>query len=217
MIWVVPNLTSVFEEADIELPILTKIIIGTSEVFQSYWWLILAVMGGVFAGFWQWISTEQGKIIWSKLQLKLPIFGTVFKKLYLSRFSDSLSTLIKGGLPIVKSLEVTAKVVGNRSYRSIINDTIDVVRKGGTISSIFKQHRDEVPIMVSQMIYIGEQSGKLDATLRTVADFYHKEVESVMDNLVTLIEPILILAIGVGVGLLLIGILMPMYQLTAVV
>jgi len=216
MIWVIPNLTSVFKEANLELPLLTRIIVAMSDIFQEYWWLILMVLLGGIVGFFQWISTKTGKIIWSKVQLKLPVFGMILKKLYLSRFADSLSTLIKGGLPIVKSLEVTSMVVGNGVYKEIIEETKEVVKKGGTISSVFKSHQ-EIPIMVSQMVYIGEQAGKLDSTLKTVADFYHKEVESAMDNLVALIEPLLILVLGVGVGILLVAILMPMYNLTTAI
>lgn len=216
MIWVIPNLTSVFKEANLELPILTRIIVSMSDIFQAYWWLILMVLVGGVVGFWQWISTAQGEAIWSKVQLRLPVFGMILKKLYLSRFADSLSTLIKGGLPIVKSLEVTSMVVGNGAYKKIIEETIDTVKKGGTISSVFKSH-SEIPIMVSQMVSIGEQAGKLDSTLRTVANFYHKEVESSMDNLVSLIEPLLILVLGVGVGILLVAILMPMYNLTTAI
>ncbi len=214
MVWVIPNLTSVFSEADIELPLLTRIVIGISEIFQSYWWLILIALIGSVVGFLHWITTRMGRVIWGAIQLKIPIFGTILTKFYLSRFSDSLSTLIKGGLPIVKSLEVSANVVGNYTYRKIIEDTIDNVKKGGTISSIFKKH-NEIPIMVSQMIAIGEQAGKLDSTLKTVADFYHKEVENTMDNLVTIIEPLLILVLGIGVGILLVAILMPMYNITS--
>ena len=213
MIWVIPNLTSVFAEANLELPALTKIIIALSDIFQGYWWLILAVMLGGVAGFWQWVSTEKGKMIWGAIQLQLPIFGPILTKFYLSRFSDSLSTLIKGGLPIVRSLEVSANVVGNYVYKKIIAETIDNVKKGGTISQIFKG-KQEIPIMVSQMVAIGEQAGKLDATLKTVAEFYHKEVKNSMDNIVTIIEPLLILVLGVGVGILLVAILMPMYNLT---
>ncbi len=213
MIWVIPNLTSVFAEANLELPALTKIIIALSDIFQGYWWLILAVMFGGVAGFWQWVSTERGKMIWGSIQLQLPIFGPILTKFYLSRFSDSLSTLIKGGLPIVRSLEVSANVVGNYVYKKIIAETIDNVKKGGTISQIFKG-KQEIPIMVSQMVAIGEQAGKLDATLKTVAEFYHKEVKNSMDNIVTIIEPLLILVLGVGVGILLVAILMPMYNLT---
>jgi type II secretory pathway component PulF len=216
MIWVIPNLTSVFKEANLELPLLTRIIVAMSDIFQEYWWLILIVIVGVSAAFLQWITTSRGRVIWSKIQLRLPVFGVILKKLYLSRFADSLSTLIKGGLPIVKSLEVTSMVVGNGLYKTIIEETIGVVKKGGTISSVFKSH-SEIPIMVSQMIYIGEQAGKLDSTLKTVAKFYHKEVESSMDNLVALIEPLLILVLGVGVGILLVAILMPMYNLTTAI
>ena len=214
MIWVIPNLVSVFDDANVELPILTKIVIALSEIFQSYWWLILAALFGSIIGFLKWIKTSNGEVLWGKIQLKVPVFGVMLTKFYLSRFADSLSTLIKGGLPIVKSLEVAANVVGNYTYKVIIQETIENVKTGGTISQVFKS-KEEVPVMVSQMMSIGEQAGKLDTTLKTVADFYNKEVERSMDNLVTIIEPLLILVLGVGVGILLVAILMPMYNLTA--
>jgi len=216
MIWVIPNLTAVFADANVELPVLTRIIIASSDIFQNYWWLILFFLVGGVAGFVQWKATASGKIIYDDTILKLPIFGEILKKFYLSRFADSLSTLIKGGLPIVKSLEVSGKVIGNSTYKRIVDETIEAVRKGGSISSIFKKSK-EVPIMVTQMISIGEHAGKLDSTLRTVATFYQKEVQNSMDNIVTIIEPLLIVTLGVGVAILLVGILMPMYNLTSAI
>ncbi|MEK7452614.1 MAG: type II secretion system F family protein [Patescibacteria group bacterium] len=216
MIWVIPNLTSVFTESNMELPFLTQIIVNISDVFQEFWWLILFVLVGGATGFWQWVSTENGKMIWGSIQLEIPVFGEILTKFYLARFSDSLSTLIVGGLPIVKSLETSADVVGNYTYKKILRETIDVVKKGGTISSVFRRYK-EVPIMVTQMISIGEQAGKLDGTLKTISKFYSKEVESAMDNMVTLIEPLLILVLGTGVGILIVAILMPMYNLTAAI
>ena len=216
MVWVIPNLTTVFTEAGVDLPLLTRIIIAMSNIFQDFWWLILMVLAGAGFGLWYWVGTPIGKAIWGKAQLKIPIFGDLLIKFYIARFADSLGTLIKGGLPIIQSLEVSADIAGNDTYKKIISETIEAVRKGNTISSVFKT-REEVPIMVSQMIYIGEQSGKLDQTLKTVANFYQKEVANAMDNLVTIIEPVLILVLGVMVGILLVGILMPMYNLTSAI
>lgn len=216
MVWVVPNLTSVFTEAGVQLPLLTRMIIGMSKLFQNFWWLMIIAMAGGAYGLWYWISTPAGKAVWGRLQLKIPIFGDILTKFYIARFADSLGALIKGGLPIIQSLEVSSDIAGNYAYQQIIAETIDAVKKGSTISSVFKTH-DEIPLMVSQMIYIGEQSGKLDQTLNTVAGFYQKEVSNAMDNLVTIIEPVLILVLGVAVGILLVGILMPMYNLTSAI
>lgn len=212
MIWVVPNLTSVLEETGQELPFLTKVIIGVSDAFAHYWWAILTGIFSFLGGIWYFIHTPQGSVLWDTVQLKLPILGTMFRKFYLARFADTLSVLIQGGLPIVQALEITAQVVRNHVYKKILLETIEEVKKGNTISSVLKVKKD-IPIMISQMVFVGEETGKLDSTLKSAADFYHKEVTVVMDNLVTLIEPILIVGLGVGVALLLVGILMPMYNM----
>lgn len=212
MIWVVPNLTAVLEETGQELPFLTTIIIAVSDAFASYWWLILAGIFSCIGGIWYFVHTPRGSDLWDTVQLKLPILGGMFRKFYLARFADSLSVLIQGGLPIVQALEITAQVVRNKVYKNILLETIEEVKKGNTISSVFKNKKD-IPIMISQMVFVGEETGKLESTLKSAADFYHKEVSVVMDNLVTLIEPFLIIALGVGVALLLVGILMPMYNM----
>lgn len=212
MIWVVPNLTSVLKETGQELPFLTKIIITTSDAFASYWWLILTAIFSCIGGIGYFIHTPQGSELWDRIQLKLPILGNMFRKFYLARFADSLSVLIQGGLPIVQALEITAQVVRNKVYKDILLETIEEVKKGNTISSVLK-NKKEIPVMISQMVFVGEETGKLDSTLKSAADFYHKEVTVMMDNLVTLIEPFLIIALGIGVAILLVGILMPMYNM----
>ncbi|OGD23936.1 hypothetical protein A2Z10_02315 [Candidatus Azambacteria bacterium RBG_16_47_10] len=212
MIWVVPNLTSVLEETGQELPFLTKIIIAISDAFAGYWWLILIGVFSFIGGLWYLVHTPRGSDLWDTVQLKLPILGTMFRKFYLARFADSLSVLIQGGLPIVQALEITAQVVRNRVYKNILLETIEEVKKGNTISSVLKTKKD-IPIMISQMVFVGEETGKLESTLKSAADFYHKEVTVVMDNLVTLIEPMLIIALGIGVAILLVGVLMPMYNM----
>lgn len=212
MIWVVPNLTSILKETGAEMPLLTRIVVGISDAFAAYWWAILALIFGMLGGFWYYINTAQGQTVWHHVQLKLPLFGGMFRKFYLARMSDSLSVLIQGGLPIVQTIEITAEVVRNKVYQGILRETAEQVKKGNTISSVFKTKKD-IPIMVTQMVFVGEESGKLDSTLKAAADFYHKEVTVMMDNLVTLIEPILILLLGVGVAILLVAILMPMYNI----
>lgn len=212
MIWVVPNLTAVLKETGQEMPFLTKVIIAVSDAFASYWWAILLGIFSFIGGLWYFIHTPQGSDLWDTVQLKLPILGKMFRKFYLARFADTLSVLIQGGLPIVQALEITAQVVRNSVYKGILLETIEEVKKGNTISSVLKAKKD-IPVMISQMVFVGEETGKLDSTLKSAADFYHKEVTVVMDNLVTLIEPLLIIALGIGVAILLVGILMPMYNM----
>lgn len=212
MIWVVPNLTAVLKESGAEMPPLTRMVIAVSDAFKDYWWAIILALALTVAGFEYWLHTPGGKAIWHKVQLRLPVLGPMLSKFYLARFSDNLSVLIQGGLPIVQALEITSDVIGNGVYKNILLDTIEEVKRGNTISSVLRT-RKEIPIMVTQMIYVGEESGKLDNTLKSVASFYQKEVAVVVDSIVTLIEPVLILILGVGVAILLVAILMPMYNM----
>ncbi len=212
MVFVVPNLTSILKETGAQLPPLTRMVIAISDVFVTYWWLIIILVFFSLGGSWYYIHTRQGSAVWDRAQLRIPIFGKLLRKYYIARFADSLSVLIQGGLPIVQALEVTAQVVHNTVYKEILLDTIEQVKKGNTISSVLKTKK-EIPVMVSQMVYVGEESGKLDGTLKTAASFYQKEVDTAMDSIVTIIEPVLILILGAGVGVLVVAILMPMYDL----
>ncbi|MBI3685359.1 type II secretion system F family protein [Candidatus Azambacteria bacterium] len=211
MVWVVPNLTLILKETGVEMPFLTRVVVGISDAFANYWWAILIFVFAFMGGLWYYISTRQGKALWDRVQLKIPIIGNMFRKYYLARMADSLSALIQGGIPIVQVIGITAEVVRNSVFESILLEAAEQVKKGNTMSSVFKGKKD-IPVMVTQMVFVGEESGKLDTTLKAAADFYHKEVTVMMDNLVTLIEPVLILLLGVGVAILLVAILMPMYN-----
>ncbi len=211
MVWVVPNLTSILKESGAQMPLLTRIVVAVSDGFANYWWAILAGIFAFAGGFWYYMRTAQAQELWDRVQLKIPMVGGMFSKFYLARMADSLSVLIQGGLPIVQAIEITGEVVRNAVYKGILAETAEQVKKGNTISSVFKTKK-EIPVMVSQMVFVGEESGKLDRTLKAAADFYNKEVNMMMDSLVTIIEPVLILMLGVGVAILLIAILMPMYN-----
>lgn len=214
MIFVVPQLTSVLKESGQELPFLTKIIIGISNFLRSYWWLGLLAIGGLAGGVWYGLQTKTGQDYWDGIKLKLPIFGNIFKKIYLARFSENLATLIKGGIPIIQSLTITADVVDNAVYKEIIIKAREEVRRGSTINSVFLYEKN-IPPLVSQMVMIGEQTGKLDVLLAKVASFFQKDVDNIMENLTSLIQPILILILGGAAGVLVAAILLPIYNLSS--
>lgn len=132
--------------------------------------------------------------------------------LYLNRFADNLSTLIVGGIPITQALEITAKIVGNTIYQDVILKTVDGVRKGQTISSVLFNHPDLFPATFTQMILVGEQTGSLDKSLLTMVSFYEKETDRAIDSMLVLLEPILIVVLGVIVGGLVGSVMIPMYQ-----
>ena len=134
--------------------------------------------------------------------------------MYLARLADNLQTLITGGIPIIRALQITADVVGNDVYRSITLEAVEAVRGGSSIADAFGKH-PEVPMLLTQMIRVGEETGKLDSLLKAISRFYAQEVDSLVENLVSLIEPILIVILGLGVGIIVVSVLQPIYNLTA--
>lgn len=212
MVFVIPKLTGVLQETGAELPFATKILIGTSGFLQNYWWLLIIIIVGLIFGVRFIISIPQGRKYLDILKLKLPIFGKLFQKIYLVRFTRSLNTLIIGGVAISNGLKITSEVVSNAVYRRLIEETIKEVEDGNSISSVFINSK-EIPKMVSQMMSIGEKTGKLDLILERLTDFYAKEVANTVANLMTLMEPLIMVIIGVAVGIMVAAIIMPMYNL----
>ena len=210
LVFVIPQLVSVLSQSGGQLPFITRVITAASDFVRNQWYLLL---GGLVVGFFlifRFLRTEIGKDSWSKWQLKLPIFGKIFKNIYLFRFSESFGLLIRGGVPINISLEISANVIDSKVYKKIILDARDKVTRGVSLSSALESY-SEISGMVTQMIAVGEKTGKLDETLENVANFYEQEVSGAIDNLVSLIEPILIVILGAGVALLVAGILLPIY------
>ena len=214
MIFVIPQITSIFDETNTALPILTVIVIAISDFMRNFWWLlIILVFGGGF-GLLRFIKTPRGKVIFDVVILNIPILNNLFKKVFLARFAENLSTLIHGGIPIIEALEITGDVVGNETYKKTIKKASEEVRKGGNISTALKENK-YIPVLVSQMVSVGEESGKLDFILSKLGDFYQKEVDVMVDNLTSLIQPILILVLGAAAGLMVAAILLPIYNLSS--
>ncbi len=209
---IIPRLVSIFEEAGATLPFYTQIIIYASR-FLRQWGIALLVAtaaGSVFV--WRWSKSGTGRLFFHRMQLKIPIFGGIYQKLFMTRLADNLRTLIMGGIPIMRALSVTSTVVGNMVYEQALERAIEAVKGGSSISSAFEQVR-EIPVLVTQMIKVGESSGRLDFMLGSVAKFYQREVDSALENLVALIEPLLIVFLGVGIGILVASVLVPLYNL----
>jgi len=212
MIFVVPQLTEILEQSGQELPILTRVIIGTSDFFRSSWYILILGLAGTVAALLWYVKTENGKKIWDKVQLRLPIFGGVLKKMYLFRFTESLSTLLDGGISITRALAISGDVTGNTVYKRIINATQEEVKRGGTVGGALALY-EEIPPLVTQMVVVGEQAGKLVDVLHSVASFYRKDVDNALDNITSLIEPILIVTMGIAVGILVAGVMLPIYSM----
>lgn len=213
MIYVVPQLASMLEEIGGELPFATKVLIFISSFLRKWIWLVVLIVIGLVVALMKFIKTEKGGYIMDVIKLKIPIFKSLFQKMYLARFAENLKTLLIGGIPILKALDITATVVGNRIYEKIIKEAREKVKVGGNISSAFANYPKEITPMVSQMVGVGEKSAQLDNILERVAIFYTEEVDRTVANMTQLIEPFMILILGVGVAFLVSSILMPIYNI----
>ncbi len=214
MVFVVPKLTGVLAETGGELPVATKILIAVSDFLINSWWLLLIIIIGLVALIRFYLKTKQGRRVFDKLKLHVPIFGKLAQRIYLVRFTRSLNTLIVGGVAITEGLKITAEVVNNEVYKELILKTVKEVEDGNSISSVFINSK-EVPKMVSQMMSIGEKTGKLDVVLERVSLFYAREVSNIVANLMTLMEPIIMVIMGVAVGIMVAAIILPMYNMAS--
>jgi len=211
--FVIPKLTEMLEETNAQLPITTKILIWTGNFMQHYWWAVLIIVIAAISGLIYYIRTEDGKKEFDVIKLKIPVVGKVFKFVYLARFAENLSTLVKSGIPIVTALQIAGRVVGNIVFENHIAEAADKVKTGGTISEVLGSKEKDFPPVMTQMVKVGEDTGKLDTTLDTMAKFYTREADQIVSNLSSIIEPVLIVILGVGVGTLVFSIIIPIYNI----
>jgi type IV pilus assembly protein PilC len=211
---VIPQLSAVIRDSGAEIPIYTKIVLGLSD-FIVHYGIFFLVLFIVFAGYVGYMmTTERGKRYLDRVKLGLPVFGNLFTKMYLSRIADNLDTMISSGIPIVRSIEITGTVAGSFVYRDIMKDAEEMVKSGSSLSDAFNKHV-EVPQIMVQMIKVGEETGALSNILKTLAHFYKREVDDAVDSLVGLIEPVMIVGLGLGVGVLLASVLLPIYNIAS--
>ncbi|MBT6691125.1 type II secretion system F family protein [Candidatus Parcubacteria bacterium] len=211
MTFVVPKMTKMLEETGAELPLLTQILINVSGFMADYWWLIIIGFIGFVVLFKAWTGSKAGKLTWDAAKIRMPIFGVLFKKVYIVRMTRGLSTLIRGGVPIASALKITAEVVDNRAYHKLIMDTVHEVEGGNSIAVLFVKSK-LVPKMLSQMMVIGERTGKLDTVLDRLGSFYSREIDNLVGGLTALIEPLILVIMGVGVAGMVAAIMLPMFQ-----
>ena len=211
---IIPKISLMLTESNQEIPIYTKIVIGLSSFFVHYgiFLAILAAVGG-FA-LWKYNQTDEGEVVIDKIILDTPYLGDLYKKLYLSRIADNLNTMITSGIPILRALEITSSVVDNRVYKAILDETLTAVKGGSSLSNALSPFPEISGIMV-QMVKVGEETGEVGSILKTLAKFYQREVTTAVDTMVSLIEPAMIVALGLGVGILLAAVLMPIYNIAS--
>lgn len=212
--FVLPNLTSVLKEQNAELPFVSKILISFTDFFQVYWWLVLLLFAGLAVAFRFYIQSVGGRYVWDRLKSHLPIVGDILEKIYLARFSRNLATLVAGGIPIITALKIISEIINNVVYRDILLDAAKEVTNGKTISDSLAKY-PEFPPLVTQMVRVGEQTAALDTILIKLASFYEKEVDAKISTLSSLMEPVIMIILGLGVGILVAGVLLPIYNLAS--
>ncbi|MBP6886174.1 MAG: type II secretion system F family protein [Candidatus Pacebacteria bacterium] len=217
MLYVLPQLLVIFKDAGtISLPVTTRALIWLTDFVNQYVLVILMYCTVAVVGVWQWIKTTEGHLWFDKMKIRVPGIGVILKSVYLARIAENLSTLIRSDIAILDALRITADIVDHDEYRDILLHAEEEVRGGGTISSVLRQYRSQVPAMMSSMIAIGERTGKIDTMLGHVSQFYRTESENRLDSITSLIEPVLVVVLGIGVALLVSSVLLPMYSLSGV-
>ncbi len=216
-VMVIPKLSAIIESSGATIPLYTKVVIAISQFFVNYglFVLIFVVIAGMYI--WHLSRTERGSAYLGTMKLGVPVLGKLYTKLYLSRISDNLSTMLSSGVSIIRSIEITSRVVGSRVYQEVLENAAEGVKAGSSLSDALDKHSDHVPQIMIQMVRVGEETGNLSNILKTLADFYKREVDDAVDTLVGLIEPIMIVVLGLGVGVLLTSILVPIYNIASTI
>jgi len=210
--FVLPNLTRMIKDISAEVPWYTQAVIWLGDFMQSYWWAILIIIVTFIGGIIYYINTDSGQKEFDRVKIRLPIIGPIFRYIYIARFAENLSVLLAGGIPIIRALNVVSSVINNSVYEAIILKTAEEVRAGGNMSSVLSRSA-LIPPMVSNMVKIGEESGQLESVLGHVYKFYTQETEIMTKNLSILIEPVLMIIIGIAVGFMAFAVLMPIYNI----
>jgi len=215
-LFVVPVFTQMFERFDTELPIMTRVLIGTSNFFVNYWWLlIIVIVGGVFA-VKQYVNSTNGRLKWDKIKLKLPVVGGIIERSLLSRYSRSFSMILRAGVPLTAGLSLTADAVDNAHMQKRIKEMRQGIEKGESLLRVSK-NSELFSTLVLQMIAVGEETGRLEPLLEESADYYEREVDFDLKSLTAKIEPILIGFVAVMVLILALGIFTPMWNMMSAV
>ena len=214
VVYVIPNIISIFDEVDIPLPLATRILIGISKFVNLYGLYIFIVGIILLIAFLRFIRLPYGKRMLHKTLLKIPIMGQIMKKINIARFCRTFSSLLKTDIAIIKTFEITSNVLGNRLYRDALRDAQEKIKKGQRIEEALRVYDKLFPPVTLQMIAIGEETGSLDTILEQAAQFYEEDIDQIMTNLPSIIEPVLILILGVAVAGMAVAVLMPIYSLS---
>jgi general secretion pathway protein F len=214
--FVVPNITQIFREMEQTLPIPTVVLIDVSNFLKSFWWLILLATASAIVIIRRLKNTPRGRYVWDELKLRIPILGPINNKIAVARFGRTLGSLLKSGVPLISALQIVRNIVDNVMIADVIDNTVDEIQAGKSLASPLAQSRWFPPIVV-QMISVGEQSGELEAMLNKIADTYDRDVESQIMAMTSMLEPVMILVMGLIVGFIVVSILLPIFEMNQMI
>lgn len=214
MTLVIPRLAVMLEEVGQAVPIYTRIVIAVSNALANYALLWIALLALSVFFLYRYVKTQTGQVVFSRARLQVPVIGGIYKKLFLSRIADNLSTMLKSGIQMLRGLEITGSVVEDPTYERVLQTVAADVKGGITVSEAFRKHPEMPGIMIA-MIKIGEETGNMGAILESIGRFYRREVSNAVDTLVSLIEPFMIVMLAVGVAVLLASVLVPIYNIAS--
>ncbi len=210
---VFPKIEATFVESGVQMPVFSRVVFSLGGFLAQWWWiLLLGIFGAVFIAM-DYFRSEEGKTVLGEITLRLPIFGKLFRKIYITRFSQSFAVLIQGGIPITQAIEIAGDTISNVAYKEAFRSIADGVREGALFSQLVLANPKLFPDMVGQMAAIGETTGRLDVIMLKIADFYGREADSMLSNLSELLQPLLVAIMGVLIATLFASILSPIYNL----
>jgi type IV pilus assembly protein PilC len=211
--FVVPKMAKMFAEEGAQLPLVTRIVLFISDLFVKYGPITFPLLFVAYLIFLQWKKTEEGGYTYDEFTLKIPVFKNLLQKIFLQRLADNMNTMLTNGVPIVKAIDITTSIIDNRVYKKLLARVSEKVQSGKSFSkALYEEPR--VPNILVQMVHIGEETGELGYILKNLALFYRRELDTAIDSMIGLIEPAMIVGLGIGVGVLVSAILLPMYALT---
>ena len=214
MIFVIPQLTDMYKDFDAELPMMTRVLIGVSDFFVKFWWVVLGAIGGGFYTLKKWRATKRGDRMIDSFLMKIPVFGVLRQKIVLTEFSRTLALLLGAGVSLLEALEIVAEAMASITYREALIEAKKKVEKGISLSQSIASY-DIFPTILHQMISVGEETGKLNDVLLKLSAYFESESEHAVKNMTTALEPMIMIVLGVGVGAMVIAIIMPIYNLTS--
>lgn len=216
MVFMIPSIKGIFAEFGSEIPTVTKVLIAMSDFTINYWWIVLIVIGAIVGAFKYYIDTPVGLKVWDNFKITVPIFGSLNTKIELSTMTNTLYLLLSSGLPILEALELVSQSLTNVWFKEALLNAAAEVEKGSSLSLPLSRE-DKIPLIVSQMINVGEETGRLDEIMKKMGEYYTKEVDVMTSNLATMIEPIMLVLMGGVVAFIALAVYLPLFSLASIV